>query len=334
MMGWSRFSALQKSVRHAGRLSGQRSAFTLIELLVVIGIIGALVALLLPAVLIARESARRLECQNHLKQQSLAVLQHVSQTGDFPSNGWGFAWVGEPDRDSGARQPGGWVYSTLPYLEQSQIHQIGRGLSGSARLDALSEAMRQEVPVFICPTRRGAGLLPADPDNVPRNARWSPLVAKTDYAICEGDYITDTQAGPASLKDGDFGTYSWAKTQSATGVSFQRSSIGPSEVRDGLSNTYLVGEKYVSRRGYRTFDDSGFDQAMCGGVDLDLNRWTIDPPLRDGKGQASRRFGGPHAVCNMSFCDGRVVGVSFTIAPDVHRCLGNRRDGQSVSLPE
>ena len=74
-----------------------KSGMTLVELLVVIAIIGILVALLLPAVQAARESARKNQCANHLKQISLAALHHHQAQGFFPSNGWGHKWVGDPD---------------------------------------------------------------------------------------------------------------------------------------------------------------------------------------------------------------------------------------------
>ena len=63
----------------------QARGFTLIEALVVISILGILIALLIPAVMTARESARRLECQNHLKQIGIALQSLQSQTGAFPS---------------------------------------------------------------------------------------------------------------------------------------------------------------------------------------------------------------------------------------------------------
>src|SRR5687768_4642654 len=98
--------------------------FTLVELLVVIAIIGVLIALLLPAVQAAREASRRSQCQNHLKQLSLAGMNFEGANGALPSGGWGWHWMGDPDAGYDKNQPGSWVYSLLPYLEQSGVRTI------------------------------------------------------------------------------------------------------------------------------------------------------------------------------------------------------------------
>jgi len=111
--------------------SGDRSireGFTLVELLVVIAIIGILVALLLPAIQAAREAARRNQCTNNLKQWSLGALNHEAAHKHFPSAGLGGKWTGDPNWGFGRKQPGGWLYNILPYIEEQQIHDIGFGV--------------------------------------------------------------------------------------------------------------------------------------------------------------------------------------------------------------
>ena len=139
-----------------------RRGFTLVELLVVIAIVGILLALLLPAVQAARESARRGQCKNHLKHLGLAFLAHEQAHGVFPSCGWGGAWVGVPDRGTGRSQSGGWAYQTLPYLEQQALFDIGLGLSGNSHgpitslLFKGSSSIATSTP-FPLPMDRAAG---------------------------------------------------------------------------------------------------------------------------------------------------------------------------------
>ena len=103
----------------------RRNGFTLVELLVVIAIIGVLVALLLPAIQAAREAARRTQCINNLKQLALGCQNHHDTHGHFPTGGWGWYWVGDPDRGFGKEQPGGWAYNLLPFFEQQAAPRPG-----------------------------------------------------------------------------------------------------------------------------------------------------------------------------------------------------------------
>src|SRR5262245_65887753 len=103
----------------------RRNAFTLVELLVVIAIIGILVALLLPAIQAARESARRSKCANNLRNLATAALNHHDTAKFYPTGGWGWWWTGDPDRGFGRSQPGGWTFSLLPFTEEESIYTSG-----------------------------------------------------------------------------------------------------------------------------------------------------------------------------------------------------------------
>lgn len=316
------------------RRRASRAGFTIVELLVVIGVIGLLLSLLLPAVQQAREAARRAQCRNNLKQLALGVLAHESAHGRLPSNGWGYRWVGEPGRGTGKEQPGGWAYNLLPYLEQAALAEAGKGEPDAVRRETLGDLTETPVAVFRCPTRPGQPTAPQGLINVPYNAALRAFVARTDYACCEGDVITDSREGPRTLAEAS--TYpEWRDGSKATGVCFQRSAVRMSDLSDGASNTYLVGEKSVSRAGYDSAADPGHDQSLYSGVDWDVNRWVLDPPLPDSDYSDPRSFGGPHpGGCHMALCDGSVRAVSYAVDAETHRRLGNRRDGQVVAPPE
>jgi len=142
------------------RLVASKRGFTLVELLVVITIIGILISLLLPAVQAAREAARRAQCNNNLKQIGLAALNHESALKALPSGGWCCYFLGHPDRGAGMRQPGGWVFNILPYIEQNGLYNLQAGKTGSNEANAAGTLMSTPVSAFYCPSRRQAKAFP------------------------------------------------------------------------------------------------------------------------------------------------------------------------------
>lgn len=301
------------------------------ELLVVVSIVTILLAFILPAVIYSREASRRAECQNKLRQIGLAFQSFESSHTLIPSNGWGYRWIADPNRGVGVRQPGGWIFQITPYTEF--VLPVGKSQDVFGQFQLRTKLSVTSNALMRCPSRPNGELLPAGQASTPFNASFMALVSKTDYAVNEGDVITNTGAGPSSLVEGD-STYTWNLPVKATGLSFQRSRLRWADVTDGLSTTYLCGEKYVSAEHYRTEMDPGYDQSQFSGVDLDLNRWTIDRPRKDSIEFAVRIFGSAHATgCNMLLCDGSVHLVSYEVSSSIHRSLGNRFDGTPTSIP-
>jgi hypothetical protein len=258
------------------------------------------------------------------------VQAHVSAQKYFPTNGWGFLWIGEPERGFSVQQPGGWIYNSLPFLEEASLRELGKHEPHSSRQEIRSRLLETDLPLFSCPSRH-AGLLPANLGLQLRNVEPVRYVAKTDYAINEGDWISDTDGGPPTFRHVEKDKYEWKDVTRATGISYLRSTVRASQVIDGLAHTYLVGEKYVSTSGYENSSDPGYDQSLYSGVDYDLNRWTVGPPLFDGERLEPRRYGGPHASGFFAvFCDGRVDQIPYEIDPTLHLRYGNRTDGRPL----
>lgn len=321
----------------------KRCAFTLVELLVVITIIGILISLLLPAVQSAREAARRLQCANHLKQLGLACLNHESAHGHFPSGGWGWAFVGEPERGFDTRQPGGWAFNLLPYLEQQALRDMGLGLSGQERTDAITQRIGTPIATFNCPSRRRPLSYPDRRVNVPYrtasdNAIFAEKAGLTDYAINSGDHsVTKLTSGPASIDAGDaMKPGDWADMSDRNGIAHQRSQVTVAEIRDGTSNTYLIGEKYLNPDDYTTGSDGADNENLYVGVDNDHYRFThvsFGSPRQDRPGDMWYSiFGSAHSGgWQVVFCDGSVRTMSYSMELEIHASLGNRKDGKAIS---
>ncbi len=340
---------------HQSEIRNQKSAaFTLVELLVVITIIGILIALLLPAVQAAREAARQVQCKNNLKQIGLGCMHHEEMQGFLPTGGWSFEYAGEPTRGFDKRQPGGWLYNILPYMEQQALHDLG--IDGN-RTDMVR---RPPTPLaaYICPTRRRVVAYPFvvfgyGYENLPSQPT---TLGRSDYAGSGGDCVNGvwaTDLNGLTLADADKKSETWwlqlVVTQ-GNGIFHSRSMTKMAYITDGTSNTYLAGEKYVWPDHYDDGIPPNDDQGWDIGFDWDNLRWSgltsisaagvLDPigsadatyqPLQDTPGFNTPGFGSAHSNgFHMAFCDGSVQMMNYSIDLETHHRLGNRKDGLTI----
>jgi hypothetical protein len=230
----------------------------------------------------------------------------------------------------GRRQSGGWVYGLLGYLERNDLAELGRDDFPAQREQKVARLLQTPIAIFNCPTRRQAMAYPIAYAyaNRPHGSAPVTAVARSDYAMNCGDQPRceiDGWFNPPSLAEGDRADYPWPDVSDQTGISFLRSQITAAHIRRGLSNTLLVGEKYLSQANQSTGADHGDDWHMFAGFQDDVHRSTFQPPTRDGDETRTCRFGSMHAtILNMAFCDASVRPVRFDINPVVFRSIGNR----------
>lgn len=296
----------------------ERTGVTIVELMVVIAILTILASVTLPAVQRAREVARKTSCRNKLRQCGLALTSFESAHHQFPSDGWGWAWVADASTGRHLDGPGGWVSSVLPQLELDNLFEMTR--SPERRLQAIATP----IEVLVCPSRRAAGAYPYTQLAVPlRNCDVPELGSRSDYAICSGDRIIPALPGPESVDELD--NFRPPNPSLYTGISFVRSSIRSRDIRDGLSNTLAVAEKLVPVATYTTGRSLGDDQTALIGDDSDIRRWTQFLPLRDGSLDDLERFGSAHSSGVIGvMCDGSVRDFNFDIDATVWENVGNR----------
>lgn len=204
--------------RHSRWRPSQRG-LTLVELLVVIAIIGLLAAILLPAVQAARETARRAQCTNNLKQIGIALQNYHDQSGSLPP-GYisGFTSTGD---DTG---PGwGWASFLLPKVEQKAAYDAIQ-FSLPIESPANATARLLEFPVYLCPSDSTA------------KAWWAwtrdPVTGAPVAQIC--------QVGAANY----VGMYGDSEPGvDGNGLFFRNSFIRLRDITDGLSQTIAAGER-------------------------------------------------------------------------------------------
>ncbi|WP_425618529.1 DUF1559 domain-containing protein [Anatilimnocola sp. NA78] len=229
-------------VRNSNRA---RRAFTLVELLVVIAIIGVLVALLLPAVQAARESARRMSCGNNIKQLALALHNYQDSLGKLPPAGLGLASCRGAGSETIGLNTSGWTM-TLPYFEQTALYakydfnqcasvfkQTGNTatLQGDPVTSGNAAVVSTRLKVFNCPSDNGNPLLREGADGsshyiIKAGSGFSG--AKTNY-----DFATN---GPTEC------TQTWESYGNNRRMFGNQSSSKIEDAKDGSSNTIMLCE--------------------------------------------------------------------------------------------
>jgi prepilin-type N-terminal cleavage/methylation domain-containing protein/prepilin-type processing-associated H-X9-DG protein len=292
--------------------ASERRGFTFIEVLAVIGIVGILIAMLLPAVQSVREAARRMQCLNNL-MQVVTALQHYQNVHEVLPSGV------VNDRGPIANLPRGyhhgWLIPLLPYLERGNLARRFNnrvGLYASANLTVRSVS----VALFLCPSDGGP-------------YRRADGVALNNYAACHNDV-----EAPIGAKD--------------NGAFFLNSRVGYEDIPDGTSHTIFVGEKkrYALDFGWASGTRATLRNAGISPNAPDLLygkgpivTWQDEDDVYPGVpahpdpdnpnlvgGFSSHHPGGS----NFAFGDGSVRFMSQSIGIIVLRRLANRADGEVI----
>lgn len=223
----------------------RRRAFSLIELTVAVGVVSLLLGCLLPAVLRAREAARRVQCQNNLRQMGIGLHGFHDVHGSFPP-GWTSLQMSDDGTILRPLDLGclwAWGAYLLPQLDEAVLHDR-LGVTGDADPPPPGEELDVELPVFACPSDSGG-----------RESGWglyswdggSPAAtlvkgyAKSNYAAVNG-----SGAAPFQLISGR-----WSDPWPGSGMFGNETRTRIDDVRDGTSQTFAVGEREMTRQSDR-----------------------------------------------------------------------------------
>lgn len=342
--------------RRRPRQVAARGGFTLTELLVVIAIIGLLVGFLLPAVQSARESARRIHCQNNLKHVALGVFGYENANGRFPPaaivsegsntatcagcwNPWAEAQLTSVS-PAGSKHGTSWILETLPFLDETAIFN-----AWDRETNVLGNASiaQTDIRLLYCPTRR-SGIRTGQNDH-------RSLVATswrgggTDYGGCYGrlDGFLNTTSGDHRFAHR--GTAIPGSVGKRDSVFLPNNGVAAGSIHDGLSNTIMLGEMQRLRpisgatSAADTYNRTSHDGWAVGGV-ATLFTTATDPTHSNPGGMNNLFFESPGSDhpggASFAMADGSVHWLGeFVDAKDnnaVFPLLGSMRDGQSASL--
>jgi prepilin-type N-terminal cleavage/methylation domain-containing protein/prepilin-type processing-associated H-X9-DG protein len=311
-----------------------RRAFTLIELLVVIAIIGLLVALLLPAVQAARESARRTQCSNNLHQIGIALQSYEAAMRSLPAGYISQFTAGTATTPSVDTGPGwGWAAFLLNSLEESSLHALIR--FDRPIEDVLNLPVRtQSVSVYLCPSDSVAQIWSARDG---RSLQNKQIITVSDIGalpkICD--------VAPANFV-GMFGPTE--PGIDGAGLFFRNSHVRFREILDGTSSTIAVGERShllgeatwlgsvtgaVLAPGPEDTDGIGtFEAEHSSVMVLGASGEHISPG--DPNGEPDMFFSMHPGGVNFVFADGHVAFLSTETDAKLFEALSTRAGGETV----
>jgi prepilin-type N-terminal cleavage/methylation domain-containing protein/prepilin-type processing-associated H-X9-DG protein len=330
----------------------QRRGFTLVELLVVIAIIAVLIGLLLPAVQSARESARRASCGNNLKQLGLGMQSHLSSMQHFPA---GYVGVipghGGNAWDSNNEYTWSWGALTLPYIDQQVLHD--RLSPRTRRLyDHLTNGgvlgdLQAPLSVFRCASDGEFQDVSVHPNRMVRVASLGGDIGTTasSYVASNTGYIWHPGGrfigGPPGGPGAPISQWGGVDPVPPAGGCFWRdSNLLPAQIRDGLSNTIMLGERTWANGAGLALATNAVNEQLSVESCLGTAAEQINSTEPWGR---LRGFTSPHAgSLQFLFCDGSVRPIRETIEHTILRSwnggtlgslsaferLVNRKDGQ------
>ena len=310
--------------RSSNRAVGGEPGFTLVELLVVITIIGILIALLLPAVQAAREAARRLQCQNNLKQCALGVLNYESRAKVFPP-GCQMPTSPQAGRNANCHLIGGssgfnpagrsWVVDCLPFLDNQPLYDAynpAKDMSDNTAtvINGITKSnftVRSTwLPFMLCPSDTFNRVAFSGSTYASYTGSWGDNWARGNYAgnATPGAFLNNNGFSPYGA-NADQWAVRWYR-----GVMGCNLSVKMADITDGTSNTVMLGE---IRAGITSFDSRGV-WAMAGACSSLLAAYRGTP---GGEGSA-----GPNNMFE--------GGDDVIACPAILAALGKGRTGKSI----
>jgi prepilin-type N-terminal cleavage/methylation domain-containing protein len=277
--------------------------FTLVELLVVLAIIGTLVALLVPAVQAARESSRRAQCRNNLRQIGIALNLHTDRYDTYPAGCIGCRPALRADEPPAVLRYISWNVQLLPHLEEEPL---GRRFNFS--LPSYHTANRPVastvVALFLCPSTEDPSLLSSQ--NVWKGSAFS------DYG---GVYGVEDPTDLVTVIDP---TATQTLRKEMLGVMLYEEMISPNEITDGLSKTACVGEVGLRRFSAETEWVNGNN----------IFAQEVATPI-NGPVELINELGSPHpGGAFVVFCDARVEFVLESVEQEVLNAMLTKAGGE------